>query len=255
MRRFLTRVSASIAIAATTVIAFGAPAVAQEADDDVKVAVTPYLWAAALDGETSQFGLPDTDFYASFGDIWENLDFSLMANIDARYDRFVVMGDIIYVNLGHESRTNYGVLANKVDLDIKQTRGVGLAGYDLLEQEAAWLDLLAGFEVWSVSTKISLKGGTLAGRSFKDSATWVDFFGGARAGYQFDRNWSVYGWGLMGAGGSDFAWDVMAGGGYTFNDWFSLLAGYRALGVTYSSGNFEYDATQYGPFFGARFVF
>lgn len=37
---------------------------------------------------------------------------------------------------------------------------------------------------------------------------------------------------------SDFAWDVLAGVGYEWNQSFSVVGGYRALGVEYGSGGF-----------------
>jgi hypothetical protein len=55
--------------------------------------------------------------------------------------------------------------------------------------------------------------------------------------------------------GSDLTWDVLAAAGYQWNDRFSLVAGYRALGVDYDKDGFVYDVVQHGPILGAVFRF
>ncbi len=61
--------------------------------------IAPYLWMAGISGETAQFGLPTVDIDADFGDILRHLDFAFMAAGEARYDRFSVIGDVIYTKL------------------------------------------------------------------------------------------------------------------------------------------------------------
>jgi len=62
-------------------------------------------------------------------------------------------------------------------------------------------------------------------------------------------------WGLVGAGGADVDWDVAAVLGYRFNDRFSAVAGYRALGVDYSDDGFLFDVVQQGPILGITMHF
>lgn len=61
--------------------------------------------------------------------------------------------------------------------------------------------------------------------------------------------------GLVGAGGADIDWDVALALGYKFSDSISALAGYRALGVNYSSDGFVFDAVQQGPIIGVAIQF
>ena len=60
---------------------------------------------------------------------------------------------------------------------------------------------------------------------------------------------------MVGAGGADIDWDVAAGLGYHFNDTWSAVLGYRALGVDYTNDDFVYDIVEQGPILGvvARF--
>ncbi len=80
--------------------------------------------------------------------------------------------------------------------------------------------------------------------------TWVDGLVGVRGRYDFNENWYLTGWGMVGAGEADLDWDVAAGLGYRFNDTWSAVAGYRALGVDYSQDDFVFDVVQQGPILG-----
>ncbi|RVD53740.1 MAG: hypothetical protein EOS30_21505 [Mesorhizobium sp.] len=50
--------------------------------------------------------------------------------------------------------------------------------------------------------------------------------------------------------GGRFAAGLNRSLGYRFNERFSALAGYRALGVNYSNNGFEFDVVQQGPIMG-----
>jgi hypothetical protein len=54
---------------------------------------------------------------------------------------------------------------------------------------------------------------------------------------------------------SDIDWDLFGGVGYQFNDTFSFVAGYRAVGVDYQDGDFLFDVIQQGPILGGVFRF
>jgi hypothetical protein len=59
-------------------------------------AVAPYGWAAGLTGSVGAFGLPPVDVDFTFREIFDHLDFAGMAIGEARYDRYSLIGDIIY---------------------------------------------------------------------------------------------------------------------------------------------------------------
>jgi hypothetical protein len=106
-----------------------------------------------------------------------------------------------------------------------------------------------------VETDISFNGGILDGVSVSDGAAWVDGLAGIRGTYAFTPEIYLTGWGLVGAGGADLDWDVAAVLGYRFNNRFSAVAGYRALGVDYSDDGFVFDVVQQGPIFGLTMHF
>jgi hypothetical protein len=217
--------------------------------------VAPYFWAAGLSGDIRQFGLPQVTVDADFGDILSNLDFAFMATAEARYDRFSVVGDIIYAKLGADAHTPNGILARSVDVTSETFAGLLGVGYAVLEDPNGHLDVVGGMKVWSVDTDISFNGGLLAGVERDDSATWVDAVVGLRGNYFFTKEIYVTGWGLVGGGGADVDWDVGAGLGYKFNDTVSAVAGYRAIGVNYDKDDFVFDVVQQGPIVGVAFHF
>lgn len=218
--------------------------------------IAPYFWAAGISGDMAQFGLPEVHVDSSFSDIWDYLEFGAMAIGEARYGRFSVVGDVMYTKLGGSSATPRGILADEASVDSETFAGLAAIGYSVLEDNAGHLDLVGGVRVWSVDTTISFSGGLLDGRSDSDGDTWVDAIGGVRGVYSFTPNFYITGWGLVGGGGADIDWDVAGAVGYRFNDTFSSLIGYRALGVDYdNSDGFKFDVIEQGPIIGLAMHF
>ncbi len=212
-------------------------------------AISPYFWAAGMSGDLAQFGSPTIHVDADFSDLLKNLDFAAMAIGEARNDRFSIFADVMYTKLGGDGDTP-GPLFDSADVTSTTFAGLLGAGYSALQDGNSHLDLVAGARVWSVDTDVSFSGGLIGDRDFSDGDTWVDGLVGVRGRYDFNENWYFTGWGLIGAGGADLDWDVAGGLGYQFNDTWSAVAGYRALGVDYSNDGFVFDVVQQGPILG-----
>jgi hypothetical protein len=219
--------------------------------------VAPYLWASGLNGKAGAFGLPAQDVDASFSDILENLQFAVMAVGEARNGRFSIGMDIAYTVLGNEVNTPNGIVANDIDVSSTLFMGTVVGGYSIFETDTANVDLVAGARLWSADLDLDVNGGRLDGRNFGDGATWVDPLAGAKFKAELTPEIYIAGWGMIGGFGvsSDLMWDVFGGGGYKFNDSFSMFAGYRAVSVDYSDDGFTYDMVQHGPVFGGAFKF
>lgn len=226
-----------------------------EAEGGWTFSVAPYFWIAGLSGDTAQFGMPTVHIDASFSDILGNLDFAFMAAGEARYDRFSVIGDVIYTKLSADAETPLGILASDVDVTSESFSGLLGLGYAVLDGPDGHLDVVGGIKLWSVETTISLSGGLLGRREASDSATWVDGVVGLRGKYSFTPEIYLTGWGLVGGGGADIDWDVALGIGYDFNDRVSAIGGFRALGVDYSDDGFLFDTVQQGPILGVAIKF
>lgn len=212
--------------------------------------VAPYFWAAGLDGSVAEFGLPPVNIDFSFSEIFDHLDFGAMAIGEARYDRYSLFGDVIYVKLSGEKGTPRGIVASDVALSTESFAGFLGGGYSFLESSSGRLDIVGGVRVWSVDTELSFRGGILDGVSRSDSATWWDALAGLRGNYSITPQVYLTGWGLVGAGEADIDWDVAGGVGYRFNDTIEAVAGYRALGVDFQDEGFLFDVVQHGPILG-----
>ncbi|BCH20903.1 hypothetical protein MesoLjLc_06590 [Mesorhizobium sp. L-8-10] len=218
-------------------------------------AVAPYFWAAGLSGDVASFGLPPVHVDADFAEIFDHLKFGAMAIGEARYGPYSIFGDVMYTKLSGSKGTPLGILATSAEVTSETFAGLVGAGYSIVDNASARLDIIGGVRIWSASTEISLSGGILDGVSRSDSATWADAVAGLRGNYSITSNVYLTGWGYVGAGGADVDWDVAGAIGYRFNDRISAVAGYRALGVDYSSDDFVFDVVQQGPILGMVFRF
>lgn len=233
-----------------------APKQVESADPDTwTFSVMPYLWAAGNSGQTAQFGLPRVDFDLPFRDVLDHLDFAAMAMAEARHGDFSLFGDLVYLDLSHETATPQGMLALTAELSFAATAGTVGAGYSLLRDGESHLDIAVAARIWHFDTGLAFYGGLLNGLSPNDGATWVDGLVGLRGTYAINSSFYLTGWALAGAGGAQLDWDVAAAVGYRFNRSLSILAGYRAVGINYDRGGFVFDAVQQGPLVGLKLEF
>lgn len=250
---------AAIALVASAHMAVAADVAVLPAEPDSGWSFTfaPYVWAAGMDGKVAQFGLPEVEIDASFSDVLKNFDIGLMGVGEARYGRFGVATDLFWVKLTADQDTRFGVLADSVEADVETLMFTAVGSYSLFLDETANLDIVAGGRLWSVDTKFSLNGGNLDGRSATDDETWVDPLVGLKGRANFTPEFYITGWGLVGGFdvSSQFMWDVMGGLGYAPSDSFSIIAGYRGVGVDYRKDGFVYDIVQHGPLLGFVFNF
>lgn len=227
--------------------------------------VAPYFWAAGLEGDVGVFGLKPVNIDMSFGDIFDNLRFGGMLVGEAHNGTWGVVADLIYVKIesdGSVTRTVAGVPVNlAAGVETSSLTATIMGEYRVLAKPTATVDLMAGARIWSVNNDISVSvavdGPPIAALSASDGSTWVDPVIGAKARIDITPKWYLLGWGLIGgfSAGSDLTWDLLGSVGYQFNDRFSLVAGYRALGVDYDNDGFVYDVVQHGPILGAVFRF
>jgi hypothetical protein len=219
--------------------------------------IAPYFWAAGLNGDIALFGLPEVEVDQSFSDIIKTFDIGAMAVTEVRRGRFGVFTDLMYAKTSDASATPFGILATSAELESQTLTFTGLGEYRLLETPRGSLDLMAGGRLWWVDNELSFSGGVLDGVSDSDGDTWVDPMIGAKAEFHLTERLFVNGWAMAGGFGvsSDFAWDLLGGIGYSFNNTFSTAIGYRALGVDYSDDGFVFDIVQHGPIAGVIIKF
>lgn len=228
--------------------------------------ITPYLWAAGLDGALSPFRrAPTIGVEKSFSDIMDDLNFGGFVNVWGRYDRFVLSGDVMYVNTT-ESHTSGplpplpvpippGTVVNG-SVDTEQFMATLQGGYRVVETPRFTLDALGGVRFWHISNEVTVSALGMS-RRYGESFGWVDPVAGARAFLGLTDRLSVQAHADIGGfgAGSDLTWSALATVNYVLNDRFSVSAGYKVLDVDYDRNGHVYDARLSGPVLGATLRF
>lgn len=236
--------------------------------------VTPYMWAAGLDGHISPFRRgPTISAEKSFSDVMDDLNFGGFINVWGRYDRFVFSGDIMYVDTtdGHNSGplpafTIPGVgvippggnIAAKVDT--KQFTATLMGGYRVIDTPQFTIDALGGARFWHVSNDVTLTGslGGMSGSvSYGESFGWVDPLVGLRVFLPLTEKLSFQGLADIGGfgAGSDLTWSAQATVNYVFSDHLSASVGYKMLDADYDHNGHVFDARLSGPVLGMTYRF
>jgi len=262
------------------------PAQAQtvpRAEPGWQFSVTPYAWVPSIDG-TLRYHLPTQSGSGSANvskdgaSVLEALNFAAMIAAEARYQRYSVMTDFIYLDLGGSSSKlrdvnfggggNAGVGANLdrgTESSLSGSLWTLMGGYTVLQGDWGHADIVGGFRLFSLNSETNIRlagdvtapsGSASLNRNAKlsESATLFDGIIGMRgrlgigkgfyAPYAFD----------IGTGSSTLTWQASAGLGYQFS-WGGVALGYRHLSYEQASKNLVQDLSFGGPFLALNFTF
>jgi hypothetical protein len=76
-----------------------------------------------------------------------------------------------------------------------------------------------------------------------------------RARKTLPRRWWASAYGDLGAGGSDFTYQISGDAGLDIHERYALVLGYRYLSVNYDKNDFLFDTAMKGPLFGFTIKF
>jgi hypothetical protein len=257
--------------------------------------LTPYFWALSLDGSTTVKGRT-TDVDANFFQILDHTQFpknllELAALGEARYGRFALLTDIMYLKAGLGASITRsrgtdaisGTLGASAGLKIEMVTAEFAAAYEVARWSGLFspgastaLDLYAGGRVWWQHADLDLAAvGTLnvfdltftrpGVLTASKNVSWVDPLVGARIRHQFAPTWNFVLSGDVGGfgAGSKFSWQALALLEHEIcrskTAIWSAMLGYKALNADYSRGSgltlYNFDMTMHGPILGvtARF--
>ena len=180
-----------VVIVAFTLVAF-APAVTAEekpAESGWEFHVAPYLWAISMNGSATVKGVK-ADVDLSFSDIWDELNFALMLEYEARKGNWGLWGNTIYANLGDNNVSGPLGLTN-IDPTVNAFwQGLGgfyrLGTWDLADAPAkkspiVTVDTYFGARYTYLDLKLDFDG-VFQGRinDVSDNKSWVEPLLGAR---------------------------------------------------------------------------
>jgi opacity protein-like surface antigen len=257
-----------VVIGCVTAIAMSSmtPACAADAADDRwQFELSPYLFAAGLDGTTGIGGVR-ADVEIDFDDFIEHLDSGLMGSFEVRRGRWGILLDGVYVDVGGERSRSWqgplGIGSLTGELDVGATLQIYQlsAGYRFGEEMT--LDLIGGARYTRLDIDLDLvttTGGLLPGgrRSLSADESWWDPVVGARTLIPFAQHWSAVLYGDIGGFGvgSDITYQVAAGVNWRLSKHLSAKAGYRYLYQDFEDNGFVWDGAAHGPYLGIGIQF
>lgn len=245
----LLRSTLAICALALPIAAQGVPDA--RASDAWRFEITPYLWAASLEGSIDFGSLPEADVDASFDDLFENVDFAAATFFTARKGRFSILADVSYVGLDVEETVG----ASTIEIESATYWGALAGGYALDTNPGVGLDLFAGLRYYAVDNDARSSGGVVGERS--DTEAWIDPLVGfvysneLGRGFAFHLLADVGGFGA----GSDLTWEAMPSLSWRFSETLALRLAYRWMDVDYEDSDFDYDVTQEGVALGLSIAF
>jgi hypothetical protein len=225
----------------------------QSSTEDWQFQVVPYLWGSGIGGPVG-IGNRTADLDASFTDILDHLHFAAMGLADARRDKFVVLTDAIYTDLRGQNATP-GPLFSSVNPQQKLFILTPEAGYRIVNGDDASLDVVGGIRYWHLKSELEFQSGVLPGIGVQGSRGWTDGIVGLRARRTLARKWWASAYGDLGAGGSDFTYQIVGNAGLDIRERYALLVGYPYLKVNYDKNEFLFDTAMKGPLFGFTIKF
>lgn len=220
-----------------------------------KFAVTPYLFAAGLNGQVGARGVV-VEVDESFGSILDRLDLGFMAAFEARKGDWVFVADTMYVAQS-QGRESPGQPISEVEVKSTLFLLDLDAGYRVTNVENGVIDLYVGARYWNIKNTLTLKAGQLSPQIFTQREDWADPIFGWHGNFPLSRvvfligKFDIGGFGVS----SSLTGQALAGVGANLKPRVALIAGYRYLYVNYSNSGFTFKVDLSGPVFGAKFRF
>jgi opacity protein-like surface antigen len=258
MKRFLSIVVTLM----TAVMLMAAPAGAQTQaattqEDHWQFEITPYLWMAGIQADVRQGRYTGGGVDVSFSDITGSLNAAFMGTFEARKGPWGLLLDTMYMSVSVTGETPDRAIG---EVDLKVTQGMySLAGFYRVVEKPFALDLLGGVRYATVEADLDIGPGKypqiMQGRSVSKSTEWWDGFAGMRAQFPLSERWSLVGYFDVGAGGSNFTFQALAGVNFQVSKHFVIKGGYRYLAIDLRDSEFVYDVKVAGPYLalGIRF--
>lgn len=216
--------------------------------------LSPYLWFAGAHGTVGAFGR-DASVHASVGDLLSHFDIGLMGAAQARHNRFLLDGDLIWIRLSDSSALPFpGFGATSADVRVGQLVWTSKIGYRLLEKKGLKADANIGARYWHLGQEFNFNPSIL-GLSATASQSWTDVVVGGRLEFPLGPKASITTLGDVGGWNATAKLDYQFAGLLNFNvhpKW-TISAGYRYLFVDYRNGGGIYNMVTDGAIIGVTY--
>jgi hypothetical protein len=208
--------------------------------------ITPYLWAAGIDGDTraeNVGGEIDTGGrFLSF----ENLDFALAVSAEAQKGRWTTLLDAMRVDF------SAAPISGAISVDAELSGGFVETSAAYAAGRVDGLELVVGARYVKLESAVRFT----PGLSAEAQESWLDPLIGARFTHAFNDRWSATLRGDIGGFGvsSELVTNVSAVLGFRLSRAATLRVGYRVLQLDFEDDRFVLDAVAQGYAFGVTFA-
>jgi len=231
------------------------------AQRDWTLTISPYLWAASLNGDASVFGIR-THVDVPFRDTLKNLDLGVMGNVEISRGAFGAYVNGEYVDVSNDAKLG----PFNIGVGMKSYLVSAGAFYRVYQAELGGNTVFGTPRVFALEPTVGARWTRLTGSlrlgglHVSDSESWLDPFIGTRIHLDLTDRWNLFMEGDVGGfgAGSRLSLNGQAFLGYrtTLLGYKSIIrAGYRVLHQDYREGGFEWKVTQHGPIVGASIEF
>jgi hypothetical protein len=246
-------------------------------DSGWRFSVTPYLWLPTVGGELRygprERGTAHVDLDPQ--NIVDALKFGLTFGAEARYGRFTLATDLLYLSLGNQTswvrRVDFPSASVQASANLgtqtslTNTLWTLAPGYTVLQGDWGNVDIQAGFRVLAVSARTNVQlstevvgpsAGEVFARTGRLSASdqlW-DGIVGVRGRFNLGHGFYIPYAADIGAGGSVATWQLQGGLGYS-TGWAGVVAGYRYLSYSANGNSLIRDLHLGGPFIALNMKF
>ncbi len=219
-------------------------------------AFTPYLWAATTRGEIETPQGETVRIKQTFRDALKDLKFAALGTFEARHKHFIIVTDLIYLNLGSSASARLGPIPLKSNVDLKLLSSTNMIGYRVLDRDLMFLDVFAGARITREELGIDLTG---PNRNFERdfSKTSVGPVLASRFRAPLGGRWGAALYGDIGGFGvsSDFSWQLMGNVQYDLSRHWRFAAGWRHYSVRDKRRGFDVHLRFDGPVAGVTYRF
>lgn len=247
------------ALAALMILGAAGPAMADDPAGDWRFSATVYGWFSALDAEVdTPRGTVETNL--DFADVWDALDFAGFASLQARKDRWSLVGDVNYSALGGSQETPFGAAFSRANVGTTLAIVSAYGAYAIVDEPGFRLEAAAGLRWIHLEADTRLvSAGVARNRAFSMSDTWVDPVIGFRADLPLGERFFLDAFGDIGGFGIDGASSpsaqIYAGFGWRAGDRWALRAGWRSMWISKDQSGSDISLGLHGPVAGVTVSF
>jgi hypothetical protein len=235
----------SMALALAGAIALMPPPAMSSEEWDVTL--TPYLWAAGIDGQIDIGAQSATVSYA-FSDLLKDLNFASEALVEVNRGRWVNWAQIDHLRL---ENGDVSVGATNANIESNVTMLAIGTGYRFDSSSRSTIDVLIGMRYFGMDNKLKISGvGNVHGHSNLYDAILT-----LRPRLHFSDRWALSPTMSIGTGDTDLVFEMSPQLLYTISDRLDVRFGYRKLDYDFKDGSNEADITISGLIAGVGIKF